>query len=93
MIKDSDAHMFVDILNKRKEIDPNFYYAHKLDEENRLHNVFWCIFCVGGLTCCLGTYYLSTPSVRLIDTTWCLLHYRHQPLSLTNLVQCHVDLG
>ena len=40
MIKDSDAHMFVDILKKRKEVDPGFYYAHELDEENRLKNVF-----------------------------------------------------
>ena len=41
MIKDSDAHMFVDILKKTKEVDPGFYYAHELDEENRLKNVFW----------------------------------------------------
>ena len=40
MIKDSDVHMFVDILKKRKEVDPGFYYAHELDEENRLKNVF-----------------------------------------------------
>ena len=42
MIKDSYAHMFVDILKKRKEVDPSFYYAQELDEENRLKNVFWC---------------------------------------------------
>jgi len=42
MIKDSDAHMFVDILKKRKEVYLSFYYAHEHDEENGLKNVFWC---------------------------------------------------
>lgn len=42
MIKDSDAHMFADILKRRKEVDSSFCYAHELAEENRLKNVFWC---------------------------------------------------
>lgn len=42
MIKDSDAHMFVDILNKRKKVNPGCYYGHGLDKENRLKNVFKC---------------------------------------------------
>ena len=58
MIKDSNAHMFVDILKKRKGVDPCFCYAHELDEENRLKNVFRVISYVPMHY--LGACYLST---------------------------------
>ena len=91
MIKDSDAHKFVDILKKRKKVDLGFYYAYELDEENRLKNVFGVNPCVGGPMHCLRTCYLSTQSIRLIGMAWCLLRLRHQPSSPTHLLWCGVD--
>ena len=45
MIKDSDAHIFIEILKKRREVAPGYYYyAYELDEENRPNNVFLCDF-------------------------------------------------
>jgi len=40
-IKDSDAHMFVENLKRKKEVNKSFYYAYELDDEQRLKHIFW----------------------------------------------------
>jgi hypothetical protein len=41
LIKDSDAHIFIDNFRRKQEVDPSFYYAYEANEEGRLKHVFW----------------------------------------------------
>lgn len=41
LIKDSDAHVFIDNFRRKQELNPSFYYAYDVDGEGRLKCVFW----------------------------------------------------
>jgi len=40
-IKDADAQMFVAQLERKKEVNPAFFYEFMVDEQRRLVRVFW----------------------------------------------------
>jgi hypothetical protein len=40
-IKDADAQMFVAQLERKKEVNPAFFYEFMVDEQGRLVRVFW----------------------------------------------------
>ncbi|KAK1262793.1 Protein FAR-RED IMPAIRED RESPONSE 1 [Acorus gramineus] len=40
-IREYDAQMFVDSFKEKAAINPSFYFAYELDEENRLTHCFW----------------------------------------------------
>ena len=40
LIKDTEAHMFIDVLKNKKEVNPGFFFDYQFDEDNRLNNVF-----------------------------------------------------
>ncbi|XP_058783612.1 protein FAR1-RELATED SEQUENCE 5-like [Vicia villosa] len=41
LIKDSDAHIFIDNFRRKKETSHSFYYDFEVDKEGRLKYVFW----------------------------------------------------
>ncbi|KAK0577765.1 hypothetical protein LWI29_038296 [Acer saccharum] len=40
-LEPGDANAMLELFTSMQEVDPNFIYAMKLDEEHRLKNVFW----------------------------------------------------
>jgi len=36
LIKDTDAHMFIDVLKNKKEADPGFFFNYQVNEEKAL---------------------------------------------------------
>lgn len=36
-----DAQFSVDNLRRKQEVDPSFYFAYEMDNENSLKHVFW----------------------------------------------------
>ncbi|KAK0588690.1 hypothetical protein LWI29_004208 [Acer saccharum] len=40
-LEPGDANAMLELFTSMQEVDPNFFYAMKLDEEHRLKNVFW----------------------------------------------------
>ena len=40
-IKDADAQMFVTQLERKKEVNPAFFYEFMVDDQGRLVRVFW----------------------------------------------------
>lgn len=41
LVKDSDAHMFIDNFRRKREMNHSFYYDYEVDNEGRLKYVFW----------------------------------------------------
>jgi hypothetical protein len=41
LIKNFDAHFFIDNFRRKQEINQSFYYAYEVSEEGRLKHVFW----------------------------------------------------
>ncbi|KAF1881474.1 hypothetical protein Lal_00021452 [Lupinus albus] len=41
LIKDSDAHVFIDNFRRKCEMDNSFYYDYEVDDVGRLKYVFW----------------------------------------------------
>ncbi|XP_058774181.1 protein FAR1-RELATED SEQUENCE 5-like [Vicia villosa] len=41
LIKDSDAHMFIDNFRRKHEMNHSFFYDYAVDDEGRLKYVFW----------------------------------------------------
>jgi hypothetical protein len=41
LIKDSDAHIFIDNFRRKHEMNPSFFYDYVADNEGRLKYVFW----------------------------------------------------
>ena len=74
LIKDTDAHMFIDMLKNKKEVDPCFFFDYQVDVDNRLKNVF--------LSDCLSRRsYVIFGDILSFDTkhktnqySWCLHH-------------------
>lgn len=33
--------MFINVLKKKKEVNPGFFFDYHVDEENQLKNAFW----------------------------------------------------
>ena len=69
--------MFVDLLKKKKEDNPNCFFDYQVDKENRLKNVFfsWTLWAEEA-TPCLVTCYCSTRPLRLIGIEWSLPFYK-----------------
>jgi len=40
-IKDSDAHMFIENLKRKKELNKSFFFAYELDDGQWLKHLFW----------------------------------------------------
>ncbi|KAK1270078.1 Protein FAR-RED IMPAIRED RESPONSE 1 [Acorus gramineus] len=40
-LKDCDAEMFLNHFKEKKEMNPSFYFAYEVDEENKLTHCFW----------------------------------------------------
>lgn len=36
-----DAQFFIDNLRRKQEVDPSFYFAYEMDDDNSLKHVFW----------------------------------------------------
>ena len=41
LIKDSDAHMFIENFRRKHEMNNSFYYYYEVDDEGKLKYVFW----------------------------------------------------
>ncbi|XP_057432341.1 protein FAR1-RELATED SEQUENCE 5-like [Lotus japonicus] len=41
LVKDSDAHMFVDNFRRKHDMNHSFYYDYAVDDEGKLKYVFW----------------------------------------------------
>ena len=41
LIKDSDAHMFIDNFKQKQETNASFFYAYDVEDEGRLKSVSW----------------------------------------------------
>jgi len=41
LIVDTDAHMFIDVLRNKREVNPGFFFYYQADEDNQLKNIFW----------------------------------------------------
>ena len=40
IINGTDAHMFIDMLKNKREVDPGFFFHYEVVEKNWLKNVF-----------------------------------------------------
>ncbi|XP_024640717.1 protein FAR1-RELATED SEQUENCE 5-like [Medicago truncatula] len=43
LLKDSDANVFIDNFRRKQELNPSFFYAYEVDEEDRLRLCMWHI--------------------------------------------------
>jgi len=34
LIKDTNVHMFIDVLKNKKEVDPGFFFYYQVNEDN-----------------------------------------------------------
>ncbi|RDX97793.1 hypothetical protein CR513_19388, partial [Mucuna pruriens] len=65
LIKDSNAHVFIDNFKRKQEVNSSFNYAYEVDGKGQLKYIFWAygkiIHCLGNVVSFDTTYESDTP--------------------------------